>query len=90
VQEAEIYNILASLFHDLFDDDSIVLQSGTNASNIDGWDSFNHINLIVATEAAFKVKFSTKEIESMSRVGDFVSLIQEKLTFQNDSIPNQG
>jgi hypothetical protein len=55
VQEAEIYKNLASVFHDIFDDRSIVLQPGTNASNIEGRDSMNHIGLIAATEAVFGV-----------------------------------
>jgi acyl carrier protein len=79
VQEAEIYKKLTSVFHDIFDDRSIILHPKMNASNIEGWDSMNHISLITATEAVFGVKFRTSEIESLSDVGKFVCLIQEKL-----------
>ena len=49
------------------------------AADIAEWDSFNHINLIVATEAKFGIKFQTSEIESLRNVGHFVELIEKKL-----------
>jgi acyl carrier protein len=49
------------------------------AADIAEWDSFNHINLIVATEAKFGIKFQTTEIESLRNVGHFVELIGKKL-----------
>ena len=74
-----IYSQLTEIFRDLFDDESIVLTPQTTASDIEGWDSFNHINLIVATEAKFKIKFNTAEIESLHNVGHLVQVIEKKL-----------
>src|ERR1700733_2605419 len=51
--EAEIYRELTVIFHDVFGDDSIVIGPETAAPDIPGWDSFNHINLIVAIEQSF-------------------------------------
>ncbi len=79
MQEQEIYTKLTEIFRDIFDDDSIVLKPETTAADIEDWDSFNHINLIVATEAKFGIKFKTAEIESLKNVGHFVSIIQQKL-----------
>jgi acyl carrier protein len=75
----QIYTQLTEIFRDLFDDDSIVLTPETTASDVPGWDSFNHINLIVATEAKFKIKFNTAEIESLHNVGHLVQVISAKL-----------
>lgn len=75
----QIYAQLTDIFRDLFDDDSIVLTPETTAADVPGWDSFNHINLIVATEARFKIKFRTAEIESLRNVGHFVEVIQSKV-----------
>jgi acyl carrier protein len=79
MQESEIYSRLTDIFRDIFDDDSIVIKPETTAADIEDWDSFNHINLIVATEAKFGIKFQTAEIESMKNVGHFVALIEKKL-----------
>ena len=43
------------------------------------WDSFNHINLIVAVEQKFGIKFQTAELEGMQNVAHLVSLIEKKL-----------
>ena len=51
--DAEIYVGLTQLFREMFADDDIVLTPATTAKDIDGWDSFNHLNLIVATETRF-------------------------------------
>jgi acyl carrier protein len=75
----QIYTQLTEIFRDLFDDDSIVLTPETTAADITGWDSFNHINLIVATEVRFGIKFKTAEIESLHNVGHLVDVIAAKL-----------
>ena len=80
MQTAEIYTKLTDIYRDIFDDDSIILTPETTAADIEDWDSFNHINLIVATEAQFKIKFQTAEIESLKNVGHFVVLIEKKLS----------
>jgi acyl carrier protein len=78
MQQSEIYEKLTAIFHDLFDDDSIVLKPETTAKDIDEWDSFNHINLIVAVESRFKIKFQTSELEKLRNVGELVEKIQQK------------
>ena len=82
MQQHDIYSQLTTIFHDLFDDDTIVLTPQLTASDIPDWDSFNHINLIVAVESKFKIKFQTAELESMHTVGHLVDLIQSKLAAQ--------
>ncbi len=78
--EAEILSGLTSIFHEVFDDDSIELTKDTTADDVDRWDSFNHINILVAAEAKFGVKFNTAEIEGLKDVGEFVRLIATKST----------
>lgn len=79
MQSQEIYSQLTSIFHDLFDDHTLVLTPGLTAAEVPEWDSFNHINLIVAVEANFKIKFQTAELESMQTVGHLADLIEKKL-----------
>ena len=78
MNEAAIYEKLTAIFHDIFDDESIALTASTQAADVPGWDSFAHINVIVATEMKFGVKFTTGEVESMKRVGDLVRMLQAK------------
>ena len=53
MQEAEIYSGLTNIFHDIFNDDSIVLRPDLTADDVADWDSFSHINLIVTIESRF-------------------------------------
>ena len=78
----DIYAQLTTIFHDLFDDDTIVLTPELTAADVPAWDSFNHINLIVVIESAFKIKFQTAELEQLHTVGHLVDLIEAKLAAQ--------
>lgn len=77
--ETEILNALNPVFRDVFDDDNIILTANTTAEDIEGWDSQAHVNLIVAAEVRFGVRFRTAELESLHDVGQFVQLIHTKL-----------
>lgn len=77
--EAEILTALTQVFRDVFDDDDIVLTAATTAADVEGWDSQAHVNLIVAAEVRFGIRFRTAELESLRDVGQFVHLIQAKL-----------
>ena len=77
--EQDVYAELTDIFRDLFADDKIVLHSSTTASDVPGWDSFNHLNVIVGVESRFGIKFDTSEIESLNNVGDLVKSVMAKL-----------
>jgi len=70
---------LNGIFCIVFDDDDIAIERKTTANDIDGWDSLSHVNLIVAVERAFKIKFSQKELLTFRHVGDLHDSIESKL-----------
>lgn len=76
---SEIRERLTAIFRDVFDDDAIELRDSLTAKDIEEWDSLNHINLIVAVERAFKVKFTTKDVSNLANVGEFIALIERRL-----------
>jgi acyl carrier protein len=77
--EAEIYSALTEIFAETFDNDDIVLTPETTADDVEGWDSQAHVNLIVAAEMRFGVRFRAAELDSLHNVGDFAKLIGTKL-----------
>lgn len=79
MQQQEVYRELTPIFRDLFDEEDLVLTPELTAAEVPEWDSFNHINLIVAIESRFKIKFQTAELEQLHTVGHLVELIQKKL-----------
>lgn len=70
---------LNAIFCTVFDDDDIVIVPETTANDIDGWDSLSHVNLIVAVEAGFGIRFNQKEILTFKNVGDLLNCIDRKI-----------
>jgi len=74
----EIRDRITAVFHDIFDDDSLVIQRETSAKDIEEWDSLAHISLIVAIEKEFRIKFDLAELKPLKNVGEMIDLIQVK------------
>ena len=75
----ETREILNEVFRQVFDDDGIEIARETTANDIEEWDSLSHVNLIVAVEARFKVKFALRELQTLKNVGALIDLIDSKL-----------
>lgn len=76
----EVYERLNEVFRDVFDDDEITVNDATTAADIEDWDSMEHINLVVAVEKAFDIKFSMGEVNNFKNVGEMVNIIMEKIS----------
>lgn len=74
----KIYEELNKVFQDVFDDESITVNDNTTAEDIEDWDSLEHINLVVAIESNFNVKFNMGEVTAMKNVGEMVDKLMEK------------
>ena len=69
---------LQGVFREVFEDSELAIVPEMTAQDVEEWDSFNHINLVVALEEAFSVVFSSDEIARMRNVGDLVERLQKK------------
>jgi acyl carrier protein len=76
----ELQNRLNQVFREVFDNDDINIALDTTADDIDGWDSLSHVNLIVAIETKFNIRFSNKELMTFKNVGDLLDCIRKKIT----------
>lgn len=74
----EIIQQVNDIFKDVLDNDDIKLTEDTTANDVDEWDSLNHIQLIVAIEKHFKVRFTTSEIYKWKNIGDMCNMIAFK------------
>ena len=59
--------------------DDFDLQDETVAPDVPGWDSLNHVNIILAVENKFNVKFKSYEVLRLKNVGDLQKLLDSKL-----------
>ncbi len=74
---------MQSVFREVFGDDDLVLHDKMTAQDVEGWDSLTHINLIIAVERRFGIKFATAEISRLKdddqNVGTFLAAVKSKL-----------
>lgn len=79
MDRSDILKKVNEIFRDVLDDDSIQMNDATTAADVEGWDSLSHIQLVVAVEKAFKIKFTSLEIMSWKNVGEMITSIEKKL-----------
>lgn len=75
----EIVDHVSQVFADTLDEENIKLTESTTADDVEGWDSLTHVQLVVAVEKKFKIRFSAKEIQSWKNVGEMIDSISSKL-----------
>lgn len=67
------------IFKDVLDNDSLVIVYETTAEDVEDWDSLTHIQLVVAVEKHFNIRFTSSEIQSFKNVGEMCEAIIVKL-----------
>jgi acyl carrier protein len=78
--DEELYASLNDIFRQVLDDNSIDLKPSMTAEDVDGWDSMNHIFIVVEIEKRFGIKFQAAEMEELKNVGELAALVREKAT----------
>lgn len=75
----EAYKQLNEVFHDVFDDEDITVTDSTTSADVEDWDSLEYINLIVAVEKNFGIKFGMGEVNKFQNVGEMMDSILSKV-----------
>jgi acyl carrier protein len=73
---------LEPIFRDILDNSRLNLTRESNASNVAGWDSLAHINLISAIEQQFEISFTLGELQELRNVGEMIDLMERKLAMR--------
>ena len=74
----EIVEKLTSIFHEVFKDNTIVLNDEMTSADVENWDSLTHMLMISMVQERFAVKFRLKELNKLKKVGDIISILEEK------------
>ncbi|RFZ85787.1 acyl carrier protein [Mucilaginibacter terrenus] len=78
MEKSEMLKKVNDIFIDTLDNEDIMLTYETTAKDVDDWDSLNHIQLVVAIERYFKIRFTSQEIQSWNNVGEMLDCISAK------------
>ncbi len=82
MKSSEILLQLQDIFRDVLDNDEIELNNESSQKDIDEWDSLTHIQLVVAIEKKYKIRFASVQIQSWNNVGELIESLIEKLSIQ--------
>jgi len=80
IERTEIDPRLVQVFREVFEDNALELTEDTGRSNIAAWDSGAHIQLILAIEQTFRIKFDMADFSKFNNVGELWRLIEEKIS----------
>lgn len=76
------------VFREAFANPELELTPAMVTGDIRGWDSFKNVEILLACEAEFEIRFRSKEIDRIRSIGDLIAICEEKLSHQN-SIKDQ-
>jgi acyl carrier protein len=59
--------------------DNFEFQDDTTADKVPGWDSLSHLNVILAVEKEFNIRFKPYELLKLKNVAELQLLVDSKL-----------
>lgn len=78
MEKQEILGKVQNIFREILDNEDICISATSTADDIEEWDSLTNIQLVVAIEKLFNIKFTSKEIASWTNIGDMLDCIASK------------
>lgn len=82
MERNEILKQIQNTFREIFNKTEMIISENTSPVDVDEWDSLNHIQIVVALEKKFKIKFTSIELQNWRNVGDIVNSIQNRIINQ--------
>jgi acyl carrier protein len=79
ISREQILSQAQEIFREVLDSPKLVLTDDLTAANVKGWDSLNHMTLVMALEEHFKVRFATWEVMSWACVGEMLDCVHGQL-----------
>ena len=76
---SDIFNEIRLIFLDILQCDEADIHENSSANDIVQWDSLAHINLVIAIERKFGMKFALGELQDLKNIKDLVKLVESKL-----------
>ena len=70
---------LANVILDTIELDNYKIYKGTDFDEVPGWDSLNHVKIILAINTKFSIKIKNIEVLECKNIGDLQKLVYKKL-----------
>jgi acyl carrier protein len=79
METGEILTAINTICRDVFDNEALSITENTTARDVEEWDSLTHIQLVVAVEKHFRIRFTSSEITGFRTVGEMCGCVKTKL-----------
>jgi len=79
MRKDDIRTKVQAILREVFEKKDLEIHNELNAEDIEEWDSFAHLNLIMTLEQEFNVNFALGELQDMKNIGDLLCLLEDKL-----------
>ncbi len=73
-----IANQVRGIAAEIFDVPAARITTESGPENVEGWDSLKHLNLMLALEEQFGIKFDPEDFEHMGNISQIVALVERK------------
>ena len=80
MERSQILSEIKTILCNILESDDIDVQEDTNVSDVQGWNSLAHMNIIDNIENKFNIKFSIGEIVIIKNISNLIDLIQKKIS----------
>ena len=80
ISKEEILSQVNGIFRDVLENDKLVIKQETTGDDVEEWDSLTHLQLVIAIEKHFKIRFTSSEIINFNNVGEMCDGILAKLS----------
>lgn len=74
----EILQEVSRIVGEVLNDSAVQLKYETTAHEVRGWDSLNHIQIVLAVEKHFGIRFNFAELQKFKNVGQMCDNIAAK------------
>lgn len=74
----DVVSRMNKVFREVFDNPEIEIFDRMTSSDVVGWDSFSHINLITSLEIEFDIEFTQQEAFGFKTVSELKEAISKK------------
>lgn len=74
-----VWQELTKIYQDLFSDQNLVITPDMKASDLEGWDSFRHVEILIEVQMKFNISMTSREIDNLHSVGDLFTTVARKV-----------
>lgn len=69
--------IVIEIFNDILDLEMGLISDNSSPEDFPEWDSMANVNIMLALEEKFNIKFNLDDIEDAKNVSDFINLVDK-------------